>query len=266
MGAALHLFDRQIRQSLVPPQPGFVVERVGKVVRCTAPDGRSWGCFVEWSDLDEETVDAAIAEQVAHFGGRGATFEWKTYGYDQPADLTQRLLRAGFVAEDEETLVLGEVDQVVAGAAAVVVPSAVVLRHATDADWDGIAALNTAVWGGDHRRLVDDIASEVASQPDQIRVHVAEADDQIVSAAWVRFHDGTSFASLWGGSTLVPWRRRGIYRALVGRRAAEAEQRGFRYLQVDTSPDSRPILERLGLHAVASTTPYVWSPPTDASR
>ena len=129
-----------------------------------------------------------------------------------------------------------------------------------------VAALNTAVWGGDHRRLVDDIAHEVALQPDQISVHVAEADDQIVSAAWVRFHEGTSFASLWGGSTHPHWRRRGIYRALVGRRASEAAQRGFRYLQVDTSPDSRPILERLGLHAVTSTTPYVWTPPTDASR
>jgi len=266
VGAALALFDREIRQSLVPPQPGFVVERVGAVVRCTAPTGRSWGCFVEWSDLDDETVDAAIAEQVAHFGARGATFEWKTYGYDRPADLAGRLRRAGFVAEDEETLVLGEVEQVVAGAVDVVVPAAVVLRHATDADWVGIAALNTAVWGGDHRRLVDDIAHEVALQPDQISVHVAEADEQIVSAAWVRFHEGTSFASLWGGSTHPHWRRRGIYRALVGRRASEAAQRGFRYLQVDTSPDSRPILERLGLHAVTSTTPYVWTPPTDASR
>jgi hypothetical protein len=36
--------------------------------------------------------------------------------------------------------------------------------------------------------------------------------------------------------------------------------RGYRYLQVDASPQSRPILERLGFTSLALTTPYVWSP------
>jgi hypothetical protein len=34
-----------------------------------------------------------------------------------------------------------------------------------------------------------------------------------------------------------------------------------RYLYVDASPDSRPILERLGFVVVTTTTPYVWSLP-----
>jgi ribosomal protein S18 acetylase RimI-like enzyme len=93
-------------------------------------------------------------------------------------------------------------------------------------------------------------------------VHLAVADDgTVVSAAWVRFHVGTDFASLWGGSTLPEYQRRGIYKALVARRAAEADERGFRYLQVDASDDSRPILERLGLRTLTSTTPYHWHPP-----
>ncbi|HEX6921630.1 MAG TPA: GNAT family N-acetyltransferase, partial [Actinomycetes bacterium] len=71
---------------------------------------------------------------------------------------------------------------------------------------------------------------------------------------------GTDFASLWGGSTLAEWRGRGIYKALVSRRADEAAERGFRYLQVDASDDSRPILERLGLRKLTTTTPYVWRP------
>jgi hypothetical protein len=36
--------------------------------------------------------------------------------------------------------------------------------------------------------------------------------------------------------------------------------RGYRYLQVDASAESRPILERLGFVCLAQTTPYVWSP------
>jgi hypothetical protein len=40
-----------------------------------------------------------------------------------------------------------------------------------------------------------------------------------------------------------------------------AAARGRRYIEVDASDDSRPILERLGFVAVTTTTPYVWSPP-----
>ena len=76
----------------------------------------------------------------------------------------------------------------------------------------------------------------------------------------MRFVDGTPFATLWGGATLEPWRGRGIYRALVRHRANLAASRGFRYLQVDASDDSRPILERLGFVAVTSTIPFTWSP------
>lgn len=36
--------------------------------------------------------------------------------------------------------------------------------------------------------------------------------------------------------------------------------RGYPLLQVDASNDSRPILERLGLHAVGGTVPYVVTP------
>ena len=66
---------------------------------------------------------------------------------------------------------------------------------------------------------------------------------------------------LWGGATLEEWRGRGIYRALVARRAQVAAENGRRYLETDASDDSRPILERLGFVAVTTTTPYVWSPP-----
>jgi hypothetical protein len=58
------------------------------------------------------------------------------------------------------------------------------------------------------------------------------------------------------------WRGRGIYRATVTYRASLAAQRGFRFIAVDASSDSRPILERLGFNAVTTTTPDVWSPPT----
>jgi GNAT superfamily N-acetyltransferase len=98
-------------------------------------------------------------------------------------------------------------------------------------------------------------------RPSALTIVVAEAGDDVVCAAWIRFTAGSEFASLWGGGTLPDWRGRGIYRAIVAYRANLAAQRGFRYVQVDASDDSRPILERLGFVAVTTTTPFIWSPP-----
>src|SRR4051812_49865076 len=105
------------------------------------------------------------------------------------------------------------------------------------------------------------LEAERTANPDGSGIVVAEAGDAIVCAGWVRFESGTEFATLWGGATLPAWRGRGIYRALVARRAQLVAQRGRRYIGVDASDDSRPILERLRFVPGTATTPYVWSPP-----
>jgi GNAT superfamily N-acetyltransferase len=263
---ALRAYDEQIRRSMVPPQPGWQVELVAdnRVMRIVSPPDHAWGCFVNWSDLDESIADRVIAEQIEFFGGLGRQFEWKWYGYDKPHDLRLRLEKAGLVAEDDESLVIGEVDEVVQLCAGAPVADGVTLRHIRtddlDADFAGMSALSEKVWGDSMSWLMDELREELQNAPDDLRIHIAEVSGEIVCAAWVRFHADTDFASLWGGSTLPEWRRKGIYRALVGRRAVQARDRGFRYLQVDASPDSRPILERLGLTVLTGTTPYIGTP------
>ena len=121
--------------------------------------------------------------------------------------------------------------------------------------------MEETIWGDGRTWLADMLESERAVDPDALTVVVAEAAGEVVCAGWIRFRRETEFASLWGGGTLPEWRSRGIYRALVAYRANLAASRGVRYLQVDASPDSRPILERLGFVVVTTTTPYVWSPP-----
>jgi ribosomal protein S18 acetylase RimI-like enzyme len=254
-------FDSQIRQRLTPPRPGWTVERVGRVKRCTTPDDAEWGNFVEWTDLGADDAVEEIAAQIEHFGALGRRFEWKYYAYDRPADLPGLLAAAGFVPEEEESVLVGEVDSVLAEIGTVMPPAGVTLRHAGPGDWDGIGRLQEAVWDRRLDEMVDELREESSSPGDALRVHVAVAHGEVVSAAWVRFHEGTDFASLWGGATRREWRGRGIYRALVSRRAAEARQRGLRYLQVDASADSRPILERFGMEVLTTTTPFVWSPP-----
>jgi GNAT superfamily N-acetyltransferase len=136
------------------------------------------------------------------------------------------------------------------------------IRRAGDrTDFDRIAQLQTEVWNEDWNWLAGDLAERQAAAPDDLAIFVAEAGSQVVSAAWLVRSPGTDFATLWGGATLAQWRGKGIYRALVARRAQYALQVGNRYLQVDASADSAPILQRLGFVAVATTTPYLWTPP-----
>jgi GNAT superfamily N-acetyltransferase len=203
-------------------------------------------------------LDALIARQVHFFSERGERFEWKLHAHDRPPELAERLLAAGFAAEETETVVVAPVSGIVAEPR---LPDGVRLREVTGrVDFDRIAAMEEAIWGDDRGWLADSLEAEHAADPSAITIVVAEADDVVVCAGWVRFPRGTEFATLWGGGTLPEWRGRGIYRALVAYRANLAAQRGFGYLQVDASDDSRPILERLGFLAVTTTTPFVWSP------
>ena len=276
---ALETFDRQIRRELEPLHPGWVTQQAGAVIRTVSPSDAPYGCFVIWSELDDATADRAISEQVAHFAslddGRGRRFEWKVFGHDRPDDLPARLLAAGFAPEDPETLVIGLTGEVLAGAAASASPQlpGLTLREVSeatvDADLADLRALNETVWGEDFGWLMDELRGEYLDDPRALRIHLAQVPGPdgaplVVSAAWLRLHAGSEFASLWGGSTLAAWRGHGLYRELVRRRAAEAMEAGFRYLQVDASPDSRPILERLGFHAITWTQPFIWSPPEPA--
>ena len=43
--------------------------------------------IVSYSQLNEDTAEAMIREQVSYFESLGQNFEWKLYDYDQPSDL-----------------------------------------------------------------------------------------------------------------------------------------------------------------------------------
>ncbi len=93
---------------------------------------------------------------------------------------------------------------------------------------------------------------------DGMELWVAEADGQMVSAGRLEPVPNTDVAGIWGGSTLKPWRGRGIYRALTAARARSALRLGKTIIHSDSTEFSRPILERSGFLKVSTTTPYEW--------
>ena len=254
--AVLALYDRDVRDGARSDGPGARVERAGNVVRHVG-SAEDWN-GVLWSDLDAAGADAAIAGQIAHFNGLGLEFEWKVYGHDRPADLGQRLRAAGFTPGPEETLMVGAVAELDLDAEP---PEGVRLHAVTDAvGVDLLVDVHEQAFGKDGSRLRHHLLARLAADPDSVLAVVAVAGGVPVSGARMEPVPGKDFVGLWGGGTVEGWRGRGIYRALVAHRARVAADRGYRYLQVDASSRSRPILERLGFAPLTTTTPYLYEP------
>jgi GNAT superfamily N-acetyltransferase len=258
IAALLAAYDDQMRPAEVVNLPaGVHAERDGPIVRVVG-QYRGFIGAPAVIYLDDDALDALIARQRDFFAARGEAVEWKTRAHDRPEDLTDRLRGAGYLPEPRETVLIGLAGQLSGQRAPL--PQRVSIRSTVaPADMTRIAAMESEVWHEDWSHLADDLIGRVRTGT--MAVFVAEAGGEVVSTAWLVFKPGTEFAGLWGGSTLPGWRGKGIYRALVARRADLAAERGVRYLQVDASDDSRPILQRLGFVAVTTTTPYVWTPP-----
>ncbi|MBV6699259.1 GNAT family N-acetyltransferase [Kitasatospora aureofaciens] len=252
----LALFDRQLRRDVRPDSPGARVERDGDVVRQVGTD-HDWNGIV-WSDVSTTTADEAIAAQVRYFTALGREFEWKAYAHDRPGDLGRRLEAAGFTAGPEEAVMVAPVQDLPTDVA---LPEGIHLRAVTDpAGVDLLADVHEQAFGTSSARLRQRLLDQLAEGSETASMVVAMAGDMPVCAARMELCPGTDFAGLWGGGTVAAWRGRGIYRALIAHRARIAAELGYRYLQVDASDQSRPILQRLGFTVLSTTTPYVCKP------
>jgi GNAT superfamily N-acetyltransferase len=216
---------------------------------------------VLWSSLHASNADDVIATQVRFFASRGKEFEWKLYSYDEPADLAARLIAAGFRPEEPESLMIAAIEEITAALSAAELPPGIRLEQATDeAGVDRLVRVHELVFGEDASELRSSLLAQLACAPETTDLVIAMAGDEPVCSARSGFVAGTDFAGLWGGGTLPQWRSKGIYRALVRYRAELAAGRGYKYLTVDASDQSRPILERIGFECLAITTPYIRRP------
>lgn len=252
------VFDEQVRRRTRADAPEAHAEKAGAIVRRVATDGSAWS-GITWSALAGPALaDRVIAAQVRYFAGLELAFEWKLYDYDQPPDLGDRLAAAGFAPDDEEAVMVAEITGMPAD---VRLPPGVTLRPVTtEADVELLIQVHEQVFGRDQSRLRHALLAVLREAPASTAMVLAMAGDEPVCSARVDFPEGMDFAGLWGGGTLPAWRGRGIYRALIAYRAGLAAQRGYRYLTVDASADSEPILRRLGFRCLARTTPYQWTP------
>lgn len=258
----LRRFHEQIRLQDRDHGRDQVLERDGVIHRAYPADPAGEGAMIESPEGLGPDPDATIRRQVTFFTERGQAVEWKTYAYDEPADLPEVLRAYGFVPEPPEALVLGATQRLTQPVA--LPPRYAVRAIATDpdaaeAEWEQVGRLDEALFGAGRAAWSRLVRTEQAADPHHVRsvVVLDEHSDAVVGHGVLRLVPGTDFAGLWGGKVHPDHRGQGLYRAMTALRAQWALTAGHSVCRVDALPTSRPILERLGMVAVTTTTPCV---------
>lgn len=212
--------------------------------------------------LTPDNQETVIREQIAYFDSLGRKFEWKVHSHDTPADLQTQLSAYGFTIEEAEALMILDLEQ---APAIFLQPVSHDVRRLTESEQlSDVLAVQEQVWNEDFSWLTERLTNDLQHYPDRLSLYVAYVEGQPASSAWTYFHPGSHFAGLWGGSTLESYRGQGLYTALLAARAQEAISRGIRFLTVDASPMSRPILEKLGFQWTSTIYPCKWQPEPSA--
>jgi GNAT superfamily N-acetyltransferase len=250
----LELFDKE--QRVEAEWPGSQRDANPRSVRFFNPEFNEG--FVAYSHLDETNADAEIEAQIAFFLAKNAGFEWKYYDYDTPTDLPARLLAHGFQSDEPEALMVLDMHKAPDFYWSMPLPP--MQNITTEAGVMEVMKMKSEVWNEDLTELGRQLVSTLQEHPDRMEMFAVMDGNRIVSAARIEYHPGTHFAGLWGGSTLKEYRGRGYYTALLAVRARRARELGYRFLTVDASSMSRPILEKHGFQILGVTTPYHWKP------
>jgi hypothetical protein len=245
----LELFNKHMRIDIT--YPGYLRERTESVIRQVSLTNEEG--LIIFSEMDDSCADAVIEEQITYFVQIKQRFEWKVFDFDQPCDLRSKLRAQGFTIEEQEALMVADLSD---GHQLLNIPVNPEIKRITDEQGiNDIVRLEDKVWGVSHHELGMRLIQDLHDEAVQLSVYAAYVDGKAVSAAWMYLHEGTPFASLWGGSTVLEFRKRGIYSSLLGIRTQDAAAGGYQLVMVDASAMSEPILKKHGFFCLARSTP-----------
>lgn len=243
----LRRFDAERRSLFMSGIEGEILPRVTRL-HGLAGDWHQ----ISYSALSAENPDAVIAEQVSHYRALRTGVEWAAYAHDTPVDLLARLARHGFEVGEREAVVV--LDARVERDWFVCSSPHRVERVVTPDELEAFAEVAELIFGRDQTPVIRELEARFAEGSTEHIAYVSYDGEAVAGVARLYTHPTSAFAGLYGGGTLEGHRGRGLYRAMVGRRARDAVRAGARYLRVDALPTSQPILERLGFEVLT----YVW--------
>lgn len=221
-----------------------------ELVRFVSPE--QYGSYIAYFSLTAENAQAVIDREKAFFSHLGKCFEWKTYDTDKPADIQQRLRDSGFEQAEQESFMVLDLATV----ATQPVDDTLISQVDDEQGIRDAIQVQEQVWGGNFDWQYRHLVSLKQSAPDEISIYVVYLQGQPVTSAWLTFNGESPFAGIWGGSTIESERGKGFYSLLLNKRIAEAKARGKKYLIIDASEMSRPIVEKHGFQFITHTTGY----------
>ncbi|WP_416760998.1 GNAT family N-acetyltransferase [Roseateles sp. So40a] len=258
----LAAYDEQLRDDAETPS-ALAVTRLGPLRLVTFSRGRGFVTYRDLGGSDENAIRELVAGARRHFEAEPEIrhIEWKSRGHDHAPGLHEALLAQGFVPEESESIMVGEVHLLVHD---VPLPEGVRIRTIeSPQDVTRMCVMQAEVFGDhDAEPMIEALLRRLARR-DGMTLWVAESGEDVITAGRLEPVSGTRFAGIWGGATRPEWRGHGVYRALTAARARAAVALGKTLIHSDSTEHSRPILEASGLVKVSTTTPYVWRRPLD---
>ena len=214
--------------------------------------------MILYSRIDEANLDAVIAEQVGYFRPMGQPFEWIVYDQDTPAGLKERLAAHGFQCAEPEPVLVLDLQQ---APPLLLQPVTCDVRQVSGPEGlEDVIKVMEQVYGGNFGWIRQRLGLHL-QLPGYLSVYIAYEDGQPACAGWIYFLPHSHFAGLWGGSTVVAHRRKGLYTAVLAARVQEAVRRGTRYLTINASDMSEPIVRKHGFRLLAMEHAYQYIQP-----
>ena len=257
----LTLYDETMRRNA--SVAGCVREQSAHVCRYTTATGSLR--YIMWHDLNDELAAAVVEDELSAVRGAAKVLMWKLYAHDVAREaLRVALLARGFEENDHSTLMACSVDAVLAalpvdhGNAKSGQSSLDVRELTTAASLDAYQEIWDDVWpDAPNARYVDDYRDRLVQRDAGIVFFAGfTASNEPVSSGYMFHAPDAPYALLCGGTTKAAWRRQRAYTSLLGARAQRAQLRGASYLAVEASPESKPILARLGFTPLSTLAFY----------
>ncbi len=230
---------------------GYQYEDLGYLIRHFPLRGNQKG-WVQFACIPESKLDQTIKDQIDFFADKKVPFEWKVHNFDQPKILADRLVAHGFVADEEEHLMVYESTSE-PEILPLKLPDPIIIEKVRGKkEFSAICKFQENIW----QTNLSDLFEYIIDHESIFSFYIAKAHGEIIGSGWTEFLEGSDFPELHGGAVAPQWRGKGIYTALLAERIQESKLKGYPYISVDAAPMSYPILKAKGFTSLATSRPF----------
>ena len=154
----------------------------GVIAREFSPDRTE--CRIIFSDFAEHGVEGIIREEIERAEAGVYKLEWKVYSHDDNANLRSTLASLGFVAGDQESVLVSATDRALTAFGS---SSKDVSRIHTEEDLGDTAEIAKEIGRTNACEELIMLRSVLRDTPDRLSVHVAYVDGEPVSSGRIGF-------------------------------------------------------------------------------